>query len=249
MSRTSASIRAEPVGPSRSICSAGQVALGDDPGADGVVDVVVDVGDAVDEPDDPALERRRLQRAGVVEDPVPHLLGQVEAGAAPLEVLDQPQRVLVVAEAGAAALLQRVVEHLLADVAERRMAEVVPEADRLGQILVEAERPGDGPGDEARLERVGEPRPVVVALGGDEDLRLVLEAPERLRVGDPVAVALKRGPDRAVGLGLEPMGRIGAGRRLPEELLLDAPGSAARTAMRRRRSRRPQATARRLTCA
>ena len=77
-----------------------QVALGDDPGADGVVDVVVDVGDAVDESHDPALERRRLQRAGVVEDPVAHLVGQVEPVAVPLEVLDQSQRVLVVTEAG-----------------------------------------------------------------------------------------------------------------------------------------------------
>ena len=95
-------------------------------------------------------------------------------------------------EAAAAALAQRRVERLLAGVAEGRVAEVVAEPDRLGQVLVEAERAGDRAGDPAGLQRVGEAGPVVVALGGDEDLRLVLEAAEGLRVDDPVAVALER---------------------------------------------------------
>ena len=50
------------------------------------------------------------------------------------------------------------------------------------------------------LERVREPRAVVVALGRDEHLRLVLEPPERLGVHDPVAVALERRAQRAVVL-------------------------------------------------
>ena len=75
-----------------------------------------------------------------------------------------------------------------------------PEPDRLGEVLVQPERPGHVARDAARLERVGEPRAVVVALRGDEHLGLVLEAAERLGVHDPVAVALER---RAViGVGL-----------------------------------------------
>ena len=101
MSRTRVSIRAEPVGPSSSISAAGRSAGRQDPGAQGVVDVVVDVGDAVDQLHDPALERRRLVRAGVVEDAVADLLGQVEAGAVALEHVDDPQRVHVVLEAAA----------------------------------------------------------------------------------------------------------------------------------------------------
>ena len=90
------------------------------------------------------------------------------------------------------ALAHALVEHLLADVAERRVPEVVPEPDRLGQVLVQPQRPRDGARDPAGLERVREPGAVVVALGRDEHLRLVLEPPERLRVHDPVAVALER---------------------------------------------------------
>ena len=99
MSRTRVSIRAEPVGPSSSISAARQVRGPQDAGAQGVVDVVVDVGDAVDQLHDPPLERRRLARAGVVEDAVADRLGQVEAGAVALEHVDDPQRVLVVLEA------------------------------------------------------------------------------------------------------------------------------------------------------
>ena len=113
---------------------------------------------------------------------------------------DDPQRVLVVAEAAAEALAAGAVEHVLADVPERRVPDVVAEPDRLRQVLVEPQRPRDGARDPGDLERVREPRPVVVALGRDEHLRLVLEPPERLAVHDPVAVALERRPQAAVGL-------------------------------------------------
>ncbi len=97
-----------------------------------------------------------------------------------------------------AALAQQLVERLLARVAERRMAEVVTDRDRLGQILVQPQRPRDAARDAGRLERVREARAEVVALGIDEDLRLVAQPAERLRVDDPVAVALERRPQPAL---------------------------------------------------
>ena len=178
---------------------------------------MVDVGDAVHEPHDPALERGGRVRPRVVEDAVAHLLGEVEP--LDLEVLDHPQRVLVVVEAHAVALLQALVEHRLADVAEGRMAEIVAQADRLGEVLVQPQRAGHVAGDAARLERVRQPRAVVVALGRDEHLGLVLEAPERLAVHDPVAVALEGRAVVGVRLGLRAPGRIGAGRERREQLL------------------------------
>ncbi len=136
-------------------------------------------------------------RPGVLEDAVAHLPRQVEPATVALEPLDDAQRVLVVAEAAEAALAQQLVERLLAGVAERRVADVVAERDRLGQILVQAQRPRDPARDPGRLERVREPRAEVVALGIDEDLRLVAQTPERLRVDDAVAVALERRPQAA----------------------------------------------------
>ncbi len=157
-----------------------QVALGQHARAQCVVDVVVDVGDAVDQPHDAALERGGQPGTRVVQDAVAHRLGQVEPLPVALEHVDDAQRVLVVAEAAAGALVQRAVERILAGVTERRMAEVVAQPDRLGQVLVQAQRPRDGARDAAGLERVREPRAVVVALGVDEHLRLVLEPAEAL---------------------------------------------------------------------
>jgi hypothetical protein len=110
---------------------------------------------------------------------------------------------------------ERVIERALAGMAERRVSEVVRKGERLGEILVEAERPGDGAGDLRNFETVREPRAQVVALVMDEDLRLVLEPPERVGVDDAVAVALERRAQRVLRLLIKAsacrrrIGRIG----------------------------------------
>ena len=108
------------------------------------------------------------------------------------------------AEVPPEALFQAAVEHLLADVPERRVPEVVAEPDRLDEILVQPQRPRDRARDRGHLERVGEPRAVVVAARRHEHLRLVRQPAERLAVHDPVAVALERRAQRAVLLGVRP---------------------------------------------
>ena len=66
--------------------------------------------------------------------------------------------------------------------AERRMAEIVGQAQRFGQIFVQAERPRDRPPDLRDLQAVGQADPVMVAVGRDEDLRLMPKAPESDRM-------------------------------------------------------------------
>ena len=83
--------------------------------------------------------------------------------AVALERVDDAQRVLVVEERRAEALAQAAVQRLLADVPERRVAEVVAEPDRLDQVLVERQRPRHRARHLGDLERVGQPGPVVVA--------------------------------------------------------------------------------------
>ena len=129
-----------------------------------------------------------LPLAGVREDAVADLVGEVEFPR-------DAERLLVVQEVAAEPLAQRLVERLLARVAERRVPGVVTEPDRLDQILVQPQRPSDDARDRGRLERVSHARPVMVALRVDEDLGLPLEPPERLRVDEAVAVALERRPD------------------------------------------------------
>src|SRR5215831_20273341 len=97
------------------------------------------------------------------------------------------------------------------------MAEVVAEADRLGEVLVEAQRPCHRARDPGRLEGVCEPRPVVIAAWVDELLRLVLEASERLRVDDAVAVTLEGGPEPALVVLMKPSARLVAAHRKRRE--------------------------------
>ena len=174
----------------------------DQTGAHRVVEVVVDIGDAVGDADDLALERAGLARGrvgdagaelGVTKDAVADGIRQVETTTVAFQMIDDAQTLLVVAKSG-----EGLGQGGLAGVAERGVTEIVAEADRLDQVLVEAEGAADGAGDLGDFEGVGEAGAVVVAGGGDEDLRLVHEAAKALGVEDPVAVALERGAQVAL---------------------------------------------------
>jgi hypothetical protein len=174
-----------------------------DPEANGIVDVVVDVRHAIDEPHDPSLERHRLDWTGVGEDALADFGGEVQ-------LLGDAVRLLVVSKAGAEAFAQAAVELVLAGVPERRVADVVAQPDRFGQILVQPQRSGDDSGDAARLESVRHAGAVVISCGVDEDLCLAFEPAERLRVENAVAVALERRPQLALVLvACPPACRVG----------------------------------------
>ena len=210
------SIRARPGAPEERDLVLREVSLRQEAVAQSIVDVMVDVRDPVDDPDDLALVRCRLLRARVREDPVADLRGQVES-------LRDPERLLVVPEARAEPVAERLVERLLARVPERRVARVVAEPDRLDEILVEPERTRDDPRDRRRLQRVRHASPVVITLRVDEDLGLPLQPAKRLRVDDPVAVALERRSHAARLLGPEAtlrLVRADGERRQPRLLAL-----------------------------
>ena len=176
---TSVSIRARAASsPSTAISSAGRSSEREHAGAHRVVDVVVDVGDPVDQPDDLALERRRLARArwsGAGSRRAPARSGSARSSTSttrsecslwrkPRPKRSRPQRSSTSSPMWP----------------NGGWPTSWPEPDRLRQVLVEPQRPRDRARDLRRLERVREPRAVVVALRRHEHLRLVLEPPERL---------------------------------------------------------------------
>ena len=149
---------------------AARVVETEEAGSQTVVDVVVVVGDVVGDGGDlrlkarPGVERKivsrgvfadrhrqRLfpradQRAVVLDDAFQRLPGQVEAvigRLAALQLRQQAQGLRVVVEA--VIVPHAVDEHVLAGVAEGRVAEIVRERDGLGEILVELEGAGDRP--------------------------------------------------------------------------------------------------------
>ena len=87
------------------------------------------------------------------------------------------------------------VERPLAGMAERRMAEVVGERQRLGQILIEPQLAGERAGDLGHFQGVGQAGAVVIAFVEHENLGFVLQTPESRGMNHPVAVA----PERAAG--------------------------------------------------
>ena len=110
-------------------------------------------------------------------------------------------------------------EGVLAGVAARAVAAVVPEGDGLGQRHVEPAGPGDAGGHLGHLEGVGQPGPLVV-VGEDEDLGLAGQPPEgRWRAGCGRGHARSRS---ATG----PAPRPGPGARRPRHGW--RPGPAAR---------------------
>ena len=78
------------------------------------------------------------------------------------------------------------------------MAEIVRQRQRLGEILVAAQRARQRAGDLRHLDRVGQPGAVMIALMRDEHLGLVLQPAEGGRMDDAVAVALERRAGRAL---------------------------------------------------
>ena len=133
------------------------------------------------------LERLRAHLAGVVLDAVAHLPGEVEPLTAALEHLHHAAALHPVLKAALDELVQRV----LARVPEGRMPQIVAHGNRLSQILVEPQRPRQCARHLRDLQRVGQACAVVVALRGDEHLRLALESPEGFAVQNPVPVPLE----------------------------------------------------------
>ena len=96
------------------------------------------------------------QRPVVLDQALERFPGQVqpvEVRIAPLQPGHDAQRLGVVVEA--AVRRHQAVEFALAGMAEGRVAEVMGQGQRLGQILVEPERARDGAGDLRHLDRSG----------------------------------------------------------------------------------------------
>ena len=90
-----------------------------------------------------------------------------------------------------AELAQRLVQRVLSGMAKRRMADVVGQAQCLGQVFVQPQGAGNDPADLGHFKTVGQADAVMVAVRRDEHLGLVAQAAEGDRMNHPVAVALE----------------------------------------------------------
>ena len=109
---------------------------------------MVHVGDLIGIADHPALLGAAPGLSVAVrQDALPHLLGEVQTAALPLQQGHHPHTLGGVVEVGVVNILQGV----FPGVAKGGVAQVVPQGDSLGEVLVEAQRPAQGAGDLADL--------------------------------------------------------------------------------------------------
>lgn len=149
---------------------------------------------------------------GVLLNSLAHIPGEVEPashGVFFFDDLDDPQALGVVVKPPMAP--HQPVQLLLPGVAAGRMAEIVGQGDRLGQILVQPQRAGGGAADRGHLDRVREAGSVVVAGPVEKHLGFSIQPPEGRAVDDSRPVALDLGAKRMAGLPVGASGRA-AGR-------------------------------------
>src|SRR3954447_2104953 len=124
----------------------------------------------------------------MARDAVADFPREIQSLPAVLEHVDDAKALLVVGEASG----HERVDHPLTRMTERRMAQVVPKRNRLGELFMQAQDFCDAPRDLRHLERMGQSSAIVIACRRKKALRLVFQPPKGLRVNDAIAVPLKR---------------------------------------------------------
>ena len=137
------------------------IAFRQNPRTNRIVNVVVDVRNAVGRAHDLPLERLGDPRPCVSENRHAHLIGKVQPVAIALELIHHAKRLLIVVKRRSHHVRQR----RLARVTKRRVPQIVPIGRGLGKIFIQPQRAADGSCNPADLQRVGHARAVVVPLG------------------------------------------------------------------------------------
>ena len=102
------------------------------------------------------------------------------------------------------------IQRPLPGMSERSVSQIMSKGDRLHQILIQLQRPGNGSGYLRHLKGVCKSCAVMVALGRYEHLGLVLHPSERLTMYYSVSVPLEIRSYIAFFLCLEPSPCLGA---------------------------------------
>ena len=134
---------------------------------------MVHVGNAVCHPNHIALLGCG-NPVGMAQNAVPHLFRQIESGTAFFQPFHNTQTLFVMP----IAVGTDAVQDCLAAVPERRVPQIVSQCDCFCQVLIEAKRTGNGSGDLCYLQRVCQPCAVMIAYGGEKDLRLSFYPPK-----------------------------------------------------------------------
>jgi len=144
----------------------------------------------------------------MLDNAFPHTEGKVQSAmclVALFEPRHNPQCVQVVIETEAV-FSEGHIQRLFSRVAKGRMANVVSQGERFGQLVVEAKGDGDRPGDLNYLQRVRQPAAEVIsrqfAGHASEDLGFAGKPAKGTRMQDSRGIPRKRSSVWVNGLGV-----------------------------------------------
>ena len=152
---------------------------------------------------------RSIKLRGVLDDSLPDFPAQIQPGkfrVALLKLLDDAQTLGVVFET--AEFGHQSIQNTFTRMAERRMAQIVGQHDRLGKVFIEPQRTGDGSTDLRALHRMGQPGAIIITFMIDEDLGLIFQPTECCRMHDAIPIPLKDRTQGMLGLGMGAPARI-----------------------------------------
>lgn len=150
----------------------------------------------------------------MMQDTVADFPGQVQAFAVFLNGIHDAQALDVVLEPDGRQSVQRP----FSGMSERRVPQIVPDGDRLREILVQAQGAGNRPRNLGNFQRVRQACAVMVPVRGKKHLCFVFQAAEAGAVDDASHVALERGAQLALRLVDPPAARAGRGDCVTREL-------------------------------
>ena len=104
----------------------------------------------------------------------------------------------------ASVILHQFVEGMLACMAKRRMPQIMGQRHGVGTVLVGSQILGNASGYLRHLQRMGQPRSVVVPFVIGEYLGLVFQPSKCIGMDDSIAITLKRSPVGAFVLRMRP---------------------------------------------
>jgi len=186
-----------------------------------VVEIVTDVSDLIgqinrlgfqrrlDETLDQLIGHIRLAQSFAY---FPSQVEAVEFGIFEFKLFYNTQALDVVAEA--ALLRHQFMKRFFTQMTKRGMAEIVGQGNRLSQIFVQSQRPGEGACDAGNLDGMGHPSPVMVAAAVEENLGFVLETAKGAAMNNAVAVPLEDGTELVLILVMLAIAGEGAALRI-----------------------------------
>ena len=143
-----------------------KIIIGENSGPDGIIDVVIDIGNLVTAANYLTLQRFRNPVTGMTQNAHPNLISQIQALTVPLQNVHNTQTLLVVAKGSTHAAGQRI----LSGMAEGGVTQIVTHGNGLCQIFVQTQRLRNGTGNASDLQRMGQSGTIMIALRGQKNL-------------------------------------------------------------------------------